>query len=158
MFKYLSCPKQASQNTIDLLQLWTRIIIGMLILNHGIEKWMAFPYLSETFPDPIWLGSTISLILVIFAEVFCAFAFIFGVFFRMALIPLIISMSVAAFVVHSGMPLASKELALIYLIIFVMSFIAGPGRYSVDHIIVRRCRKESEHNEDNCSSHCDLEA
>lgn len=154
MFKYLLCPKQASQNTIALLQLWTRIIFGMLILNHGIEKWMMFPSLSETFPDPLWLGSTISLILVIFAEVFCAFAFIFGVFFRLALIPLIISMSVASFIIHGGMPLASKELALIYLIIFVMSFIAGPGRYSVDHLIAHRCSKVDERNDNHCSTHC----
>ena len=140
MFKYLLFPHLPSSNTVSLITLWTRIIIGMLFLNHGIEKWMNFSYLSETFPDPLWLGSTISLILVIFAEVFCAFAFIFGVFFRLALIPMIINMCVAFFVVHSGMPLASKELALLYLIIFVASFIAGPGRYSVDHIFVRKCQ------------------
>ena len=140
MLKYLLFPHLPSSNTVSLITLWTRIIIGMLFLNHGLEKWMNFSYLSETFPDPLWLGSTISLILVIFAEVFCAFAFIFGVFFRLALIPMIINMSVAFFVVHSGMPLASKELALLYLIIFVACFIAGPGRYSVDHIFVRKCQ------------------
>lgn len=150
MFKYLLQPKLPSSNTVSLLTLWTRIIIGMLFLNHGIEKWMNFSSLTETFPDPLWLGSTISLILVIFAEVFCAFAFIFGIFFRIALIPMIISMSVAFFVVHSGMPLASKELALLYLVIFVACFISGPGRYSVDHIFLRKCcnTNESHHESD----------
>ena len=107
MFKYLLFPKLPSSNTVSLLTLWTRIIIGMLFLNHGIEKWMNFSSMVETFPDPLWLGSTISLILVIFAEVFCAFAFIFGIFFRIALIPIIISMSVAFFIVHNDLPLAS---------------------------------------------------
>ena len=139
MLKYLLLPKLPSSNTVSLLSLWIRIIVGMLFLNHGIEKWLAFDTLSETFPDPLWLGSTISLILVIFAEVFCAFAFIFGVFFRLALIPMIINMSVAFFVVHSGMPLANKELALMYLLIFVACFISGPGRFSVDHILMRKC-------------------
>lgn len=139
MFKYLLQPQLPTSNTVSLLLLWTRIIIGMLFLNHGVEKWMEFSYLSDTFPNPIWLGSTISLILVIFAEVFCAFAFIFGIFFRIALIPMIINMGVAFFIVHNGVPLSDKELALIYLIIFVCSFISGPGRYSVDHIFLRKC-------------------
>jgi len=147
MFKYLLFPKLPSSNTVSLLTLWTRIIIGMLFLNHGIEKWMNFSSMVETFPDPLWLGSTISLILVIFAEVFCAFAFIFGIFFRIALIPIIISMSVAFFIVHNDLPLASKELALIYLIIFIICFISGPGRYSVDHIMVRRCHNENCYKE-----------
>ena len=144
MLKYLLSPHLPSSITVSLITLWTRIIIGMLFLNHGIEKWMNFNIMVETFPDPLWLGSTISLILVIFAEVFCAFAFIFGIFFRIALIPMIINMSVAFFVVHSDMPLSIKELSLLYLIIFVACFIAGPGRYSVDHIFLRKCCNTGE--------------
>lgn len=45
------------------------------------------------------------------------------------------------FVVHSEMPLSSKELSLIYLIIFILMFIAGPGRFSADNIVIRRCCK-----------------
>lgn len=134
-------PEAPSPNKSSLLLLWARIIIGLLFLNHGIEKWMSFGQLSETFPDPIGLGSTVSLILVIFAEVFCSFAFIFGIFYRLALLPMIFSMCIAFFVVHSEMPLSSKELSLIYLIIFILMFIAGPGRFSVDNIVIRRCCK-----------------
>lgn len=134
-------PDAPSPNKSSLLLLWARIIIGLLFLNHGIEKWMSFGQLSETFPDPIGLGSTVSLILVIFAEVFCSFAFIFGIFYRLALLPMIFSMCIAFFIVHSEMPLASKELSLIYLIIFILMFIAGPGRFSADNIVIRRCCK-----------------
>jgi putative oxidoreductase len=52
---------------------------------------------------------------------------------------MIINMGVAFFIVHNGVPLSDKEMALIYLIIFVCSFISGPGRYSVDHIFLRKC-------------------
>lgn len=134
-------PEAPSPNKSSLLLLWARIIIGLLFLNHGIEKWMSFGQLSETFPDPIGLGSTVSLILVIFAEVFCSFAFIFGIFYRLALLPMIFSMCIAFFVVHSEMPLSSKELSLIYLVIFILMFIAGPGRFSADNIVIRRCCK-----------------
>ena len=134
-------PEAPSPNKSSLLLLWARIITGLLFLNHGIEKWMSFVQLSETFPDPIGLGNTVSLILVIFAEVFCSFAFIFGIFYRLALLPMIFSMCIAFFVVHSEMPLSSKELSLIYLIIFILMFIAGPGRFSADNIVIRRCCK-----------------
>lgn len=143
-------PLPLSSNKSSILLLWTRIVIGILFLNHGIEKWMAFEQLTDTFPNPIGLGSTLSLILVIFAEVFCSFGFIFGIFYRLALIPMITSMCIAFFLVHNGMPLASKELSLLYLITFVLMFIAGPGRFSADNIMIRKCcklnRKEKTHN------------
>lgn len=79
--------------------------------------------------------------LAIFAEVFCAVGFIVGAFYRLALVPMIFSMGVALFVVHTNDPFAVKELALIYLSVFVLMFISGPGNYALDHLIAERIRK-----------------
>ena len=65
-------------------------------------------------------------------------AVIAGAFFRLALLPLIFTMCVAMFVVHNGQSFAAKELAAIYLVIYVVLFIAGAGRYSLDNIIAVR--------------------
>ena len=51
---------------------------------------------------------------------------------RLASVPLIVTMIVAAFIVHAGDPFAKKELALVYLVGFLAIFFTGPGEYSVD--------------------------
>ena len=102
---------------------------------HGVSKIDNFSVLVENFPNPIGLGSRMSLYLAIFAEVICSAAVIVGAFYRLALIPLIFTMGVAMTMVHNGQSFAAKELALIFLVIFVLLFIMGAGRYSLDNMI-----------------------
>ena len=64
---------------------------------------------------------------------------------RILLIPMILSMAVAFFDIHDGM-MPEGELSLIYLVIFLGLFIAGPGRYSVDYLIDTRIQKEKDQN------------
>ena len=112
-----------------------RIAFGLMLFNHGIEKWSAMESASLNFPDPLKIGSMLSFSLVIFAEVFCSVGFIFGALYRLCLIPMIITMAMATFVIHAKDPFAVKELALIYLVIFVLMFFTGPGRFSVDALV-----------------------
>jgi putative oxidoreductase len=46
-------------------------------------------------------------------------------------------MCIALFVIHAGDPLDVKELSLMYLAIFALLFITGPGRFSIDGILKR---------------------
>ncbi len=147
MIKRFLFPSQPSSTLVSIQLLSARLILGMLFLNHGVEKWASYKTLVETFPDPLYIGSHLSLILVIFAELICSVAFMFGFLYRIALIPMIISMAVAFFLVHSADPMSTKELALIYLVSFVLMYIAGPGRYSVDYMFCRRCSRTSEGTE-----------
>ena len=112
-----------------------RVVFGALFMSHGIAKWMAFNDAIEMFPDPLGMGSTLSFWLVMFAEVACSFGFILGTLFRLCLIPMIFTMCIALFVIHAGDPLVVKELAMMYLTIFVLMFFSGPGRFSVDSIL-----------------------
>ena len=112
----------------------------VLLLSHGIAKVDDFAALSEVFPDPLGLGSRISLTLAIFGELFCSVGFIVGAFYRLALIPMIFTMCVALFVVHGNDPFAVKELAAIYLSVFVLMYISGPGNYALDRLIAERLR------------------
>lgn len=129
---------QPSSSVVSSLLLMARLIFGLLFLNHGVEKWMDFDKLSSTFPDPLGIGGEISLVLVIFAELFCSVAFIFGFLYRLALIPMVVAMTVAFFLVHSGQPLAEKELPLLYLVIFILMYMSGPGRFSIDSLLRER--------------------
>ena len=119
-----------------------RISFGLLLMNHGIQKWSNFQELSTSFPDPLGLGSPLSLGLAIFAELVCSMAFIIGFLYRLAMIPMIFTMGIAFFVIHANDAFAMKELALVYLIVFILMYISGPGKYSVDYMIGRQLRNK----------------
>ncbi len=125
----------------SLFLLALRVLFGVLLLLHGIAKLNDFTALSAVFPDPLGLGSRISLVLAIFAELFCSVGFIVGAFYRLALIPMIFTMCIALFVIHGSDPFAVKELAVIYLSVFVLMYISGPGNYALDRLIAERIRE-----------------
>ncbi|MDF1659467.1 MAG: DoxX family protein [Verrucomicrobiales bacterium] len=105
---------------------------GGMLFAHGWGKLTSFGDLSSKFPDPIGFGSAPSLALAVFAEVFCAIAIMLGLFTRAAAIPLLITMLVAAFVIHGADPFQKKEFALLYAVPCLMLIFTGAGSFSVD--------------------------
>ncbi len=123
----------------DIALLFLRIGIGGLMLTHGIPKlMMLFGGEPITFGDPIGLGAEASLTLAVFAEFICSILIIIGLGTRLAAIPLALTMAVAFFIVHAADPFQRKELALLYLIVFLFLFLTGSGKYSLDHYILKR--------------------
>lgn len=113
-----------------------RVAVGaFMIAGHGYGKWMDFTEKAESFRDPIGLGAEWSLTLTVGAEFFCAALVVIGLATRIACIPLVIAMSVAAFVAHGGEPFGEKEMALLYGVSFLFLMLAGPGKLSIDGII-----------------------
>jgi putative oxidoreductase len=120
-----------------------RVFFGILFFIHGVDKMMNFSILSDTYPSVFGLGSYMTLMLAIFTEFCCSLFLIFGLMIRVILIPMIISMAVAFFDVHDAI-ISEGELALIYFIMFIILYITGPGRYSVDYLIDMKVQKEKE--------------
>jgi putative oxidoreductase len=112
-----------------------RLGVGLLMLKHGYDKISNFSTLQEKFMNVMHMGSTVSLILVIFAEFFCAILLILGLFTRFACIPLIIEICIALFMVHHGNFTGKGEVDALYLTGFITLLFAGPGRISIDRII-----------------------
>lgn len=113
-----------------------RVSTGLILLfSHGWGKLINFSSIAPVFADPIGVGPTVSLALAVFAEVFCAVAVIAGIKTRWAVVPIIITMLVAIGIVHASDPWAKKELALMYMISFLVLFFTGPGKYSVDGVM-----------------------
>ncbi|GMU95788.1 DoxX family protein [Ignavibacterium album] len=121
-------------NDFALLLLRT-VSSAIMLFAHGLPKLNRLLAGEITFADPLGIGITFSLVLAVFSEFFCSVLIIAGLFTRVSLIPLIITMFVAGFVHHSADPFAQKEKALLFLLIFVFLFITGPGRYSLSRII-----------------------
>ncbi|TXD83336.1 DoxX family protein [Subsaximicrobium wynnwilliamsii] len=120
-----------NKNFNDLALLILRVGFGGLMLTHGIPK-VSMLTDASGFPDPLGIGGTGSLILALIGEVLAPILIIIGLKTKWAAIPSIITMAVAAFMVHAADPLAKKEMALLYLIAFIVIFLAGPGKFSVD--------------------------
>ena len=118
--------------TKDLACLVLRLVGGGLMLTHGIPKLMKLINGDFGFADPIGIGATPSLILTVLAEALCAFLILIGFKTKWASVPLMITMLVAAFVVHGADPLAKKELAFLYFAIYLALFSLGSGKFSLD--------------------------
>lgn len=121
-----------------------RLLVGVFMLTHGIPKLLNFDSLSAVFPDPLGIGNTASLILILTAELGAAIFIIMGLLTRLSTIPLIIGMGVAAFIIHTNDPLAIKELALVYLGLSIVLLLTGGGNFAIDKLICKKdcCKKQ----------------
>ena len=135
MLKRFLFPVKPDGTFISVILLIVRVVFGVMLMNHGIDKWANYQELSAVFPDPLGIGSPLSLGLAIFGELACSMAFIIGFLYRLAMIPMIFTMCVAFCIVHADDPFAVKELAFVYLVVFVLMYIVGPGKFAVDRWI-----------------------
>lgn len=115
-----------------------RVFVGVTMLaSHGWGKMMKLITGDTGFADVFGIGETASLILAVFAEVLCSLFIALGLFTRATLIPLIITMLVAVFVIHGDDPFGKKEFGLLYLIPYITLLLTGPGKYSIDKLILK---------------------
>jgi putative oxidoreductase len=133
-------PTRHTLTSVGLLLL--RLSIGCLMLVHGIPKIMGFGELADKFPDPIGMGSQLSLVSAIGAEVGCSLLLILGLGTRVAALPLAFTMMVALFVVHADDPWKDKELAAVFLCVYISLVFTGAGRFSLDYVVWNRRQPE----------------
>ena len=105
------------------------------MIPHGYQKLMSFGSGSAGFTDPFHIGGPASLILTIFAELFCAALVVLGLMTKIACIPLIIAMSVALFYSHHGQLFGDGEQAAVYLGGYVALLFSGPGKFSLGKLL-----------------------
>lgn len=122
--------------SVHFMLLVLRVAAGAFMLVHGSQKlgWITAGGEIQ-FGDPIGVGPVLSLYLTVFAEFFCSILLILGLGTRLALVPLIITMLVAVFIVHGADGFDKKEMGLLFLSSYLFLWVAGPGKYSVDNLI-----------------------
>ena len=149
IYKFLF-PSKPDGTAMSLLILALRILFGVLLMSHGVQKWASYDVMSGSFPDPLGIGSQLSLVLVLRFLPFLVKWFVRWLscpavlsidneirWMILTMIPMIFTMCIAFFVVHGSDPFAVKELAFIYLVVFILLYIAGPGKFSLDHFIAK---------------------
>ncbi|MEN9331519.1 MAG: hypothetical protein RLZZ94_609 [Bacteroidota bacterium] len=116
-------------------------IPALMLLNgqHKLEQLMAGGEIK--FMNFLGLGAEVSLVLAVIGEVVAPLFLIVGFKTRVAAIPAIITMFVAAFVAHAGDPLGEREHSLLYLVAFVAIAMIGSGSNSIDAWFQKRKSK-----------------
>jgi putative oxidoreductase len=113
-----------------------RILAGLLFLEHGSAKLLGFP--MSPSPQPammtlLWIQGAIELVGGLLIAV--------GFLTRPVAFILAGDMAVAYFTTHlpkSLFPLLNQgDLAILYCFIFLLFFVAGPGRWSIDRSLGR---------------------
>ena len=143
MFYNFLFPQYFRGKGVSFLLLFVRLFFSALFFMHGLDKMTNFNALSESYPSVLGLGSYTTLMITVFCEFACSLFLMAGLVTRIVLIPMMVSMAVAFFDIHDGM-MPEGELALIYMIVFIVLFMTGPGRYSVDYLIDKKVRKDDE--------------
>jgi putative oxidoreductase len=131
MIKKIFAPGNDSTLTslgLLVLRLWFGLT---MCLHHGLEKINNFNQMAPMWLDPFHIGHQASFCLTIFAEAVCSFLLALGLVTRFAALVLVINMSVAFCMVHKE-DLKAGELAYLYLGVFVVLFLAGAGKFSLD--------------------------
>ena len=134
--KVLSTKPNAVLTNLALLLL--RVGLSVVMIPHGYQKLTHFAEYKAKFMDFMGLGSEVSLLLAIGAELFCSVLLIAGLFTRFAVAPLVITMAVAAFKAHGGEIFGDGENAFVYLVGYVTLLIAGGGKFSVDGWVLKK--------------------
>ena len=122
-----------------LLTLWTprllsvlRIVAAFLFMQHGMQKWLAFP-VAPTRPTELWTLSGAAGLL----ELGGGFLLLLGLFTRPVAFVLSGLMAFAYFISHapaSFWPIVNRgELAALYCFVFLYIAAAGGGPWSADH-------------------------
>lgn len=126
-------------NNINIALLILRITVGLFMLTHGMGKF--YKLVGDApiqFIDPLGVGASTSLALTVFSEVLCSILLIIGLGTRLAAIPLLITMLVAAFIVHGADGFGKQELALIYATIYLVIALVGAGKISLDYLLNKK--------------------
>lgn len=123
-----------SLNT-DLATLLLRLIFGGMFVYYGYMKAANYEAIAPMFQDIIGIGAKLSFNLVIFAELVCGFLVLIGLLTRFAIIPVFITMVVAFFIAHAEDGFDVKAIAFVYMLLCLVIFILGSGKYSADAVL-----------------------
>lgn len=140
MLKRLLSTKSSEFVSVDLSLLILRVGAGGLILTHGLPKLFKVMEGDLSFVDPIGLGPELSLILAGISEGLFGFFILIGFATRIGAFFCAFTMAVAAFFQHADDPFSGKEKSLLFLVMFLVILLAGPGKYSADHAAGKKRR------------------
>ncbi|MFI3328254.1 MAG: DoxX family protein [Rikenellaceae bacterium] len=128
--------------TLDLAQLYLRIVIGGMLLLHNVAKMQRYNTIIDSYPT--WEGLSSGFWFYLFATIqsFAGVMLIIGWHVRLAAAILTAGTILGLAIFFPTPSLSSLEIDALYTFIYIYIFIAGGGLYSLDSI--RAVRKECD--------------
>jgi putative oxidoreductase len=140
---------RSSYNDLGLLAL--RVVVGTtLCLKHGWEKAFDFHTMATNttlpFPNLFHLGTVPTLVIALTSDFICSILIVLGLGTRFATVIAFANIAVAWAMVHHfsffGPRADHGEIIVLFLGALVSILLTGPGRYSLDYLLVDRKSKE----------------
>ena len=136
--------KSCSKDTALLI---LRVITGTVLIHHGFEKLANIENFADAFVRPLHLPFPIFLSYVAaFSEIGGSWLLILGLATRFGALAIVGTISVAIYhaLVTSGFNIFLLELLLLYFASATSIALTGPGDFSIDEVIIRVLRSESD--------------
>jgi len=110
-----------------------RLVVSFAMLGkHALHKISDFSAMKDIFPDPLHIGSTMSLISAIVVENVFSILLILGIYARFAAFALFMNLLVIwALVYQFSIATDHHELVLFYLVGYFTLIFTGAGKYSL---------------------------
>ena len=126
----------------DLGLLVLRIAVGVcLIVEHGLFKIPLLFQDAPQFPDPLGLGTRLTVMFAFLSDGICASLMVLGLATRFAALIMIVNLTVAWGMVYGfQIEPANGELLALFLGGTIALGLMGPGRYSLDAKLGRKHR------------------
>lgn len=126
----------SENNVSNYSLLFFRIAISVeLIVVHGLKKLGIPNGVAEVIPNPYniphWINENIALA----ANLICPILLIFGLFTRLATLPILAVTLSGYFIVHGHDSLLVRDIPFVYSLCFLFLTFMGAGKYSLDYII-----------------------
>ena len=134
----------------DTALLILRVITGTVLIHHGFEKLANIENFADAFVRPLHLPFPIFLSYVAaFSEIGGSWLLILGLATRFGALAIVGTISVAIYhaLVTSGFNIFLLELLLLYFASATSIALTGPGDFSIDEVIIRVLRSESDDEE-----------
>ena len=131
----------------DTALLILRVITGTVLIHHGFEKLANIENFADAFVRPLHLPIPIFLSYVAaFSEIGGSWLLILGLATRFGALAIVGTISVAIYhaLVTSGFNIFLLELLLLYFASATSIALTGPGDFSIDEVIIRVLRSESD--------------
>lgn len=115
-----------------------RLVLGGLFTWHGLDALMHYNLYLSMSKSTIGLPASLEFNLVVFSHFIGGILIVLGLFTRLAVIPIFITMTVAFTIAHKGQPFFQKELPFVYGLLCIVVFVLGGGAYSADNLLQKR--------------------
>lgn len=141
----------------NLSRLFLRLFTGVMFMQFGIRQWIYFDYIASDMIEVMGMPGDVSLGLMIAIEIVCSTLIILGLCSRLAVVPPLITMTVAENVILTSIVSVPPAMLfstqpgyvpILFIGIFVYMLLAGPGKVSLDYLIAIRLLGADKQAED----------